>query len=173
MLIIQSLLFVILILMAWQDFKFRAVYWWLFPLLLMALAMIKIKENNWSSLSNDLLYNGLFLGGQILFLTLYFSIKERRRVNIFKAYFGLGDLFFLCCITVYFSFLNYILFYIISLLAIILLTLFTQVMLKKTNPKIPLAGWQAILLLVFLVVDGYGRKIDFTTDLGLVNYLGF
>lgn len=173
MLIVQSLLFVILLFMAWQDFKFRAVYWWLFPLLLMALAVVKVKESNWSSLGNDWLYNGLFLGVQILCLTLYFSIKERRWVNIFKAYFGLGDLLFLCCISVYFSFLNYILFYIVSLFAIILMTLLTQVTAKKTNPKIPLAGWQAMLLLVFLLADRYNGKIDFTTDLALVNYLGF
>lgn len=172
MLTLQSILFAILMWMAWQDFKFRAVYWWLFPLLLIVLVMVKLKEHIWI-LSQDLLYNSAFLAVQMLFLTVYFSIKEQRWVNIFKAYFGLGDLLFLCCLTVYFSFFNYILFYVVSLFTIILMSLLTQVVSRKANPKIPLAGWQAILLLFFILVEGYYERVDLTTDLGLVNYLGF
>lgn len=171
MLILQTFLLLVLALIAWQDFKFRAVYWWLFPLLFALIVMLKMQDSTWSLITNNLLANSLFLGAQLLCLSLYFSIKERRWVNLFKTYFGLGDLLFLCCLTIYFSLLNYILFYVATLFLIILITVCTQWMVKKADPKIPLAGWQAILLFGLLLLEQTPYKIDLISTFGLTNYL--
>lgn len=170
MLLLQGFIFFILMFIAWQDFKFRAVYWWLFVVLLIALMEMKIIQGDWQSFFYDLTCNVMFLGTQLLFLTFYFSIKEKRLVNIFNGYFGLGDLFFLLSITTYFSFFNYVVYYLISLFAVILMSIVIQVLVKKPNPKIPLAGEQALLLMVFMLVDGFLEKVSLTSDLGLINY---
>ncbi|MBB2145779.1 hypothetical protein GM921_09795 [Pedobacter sp. LMG 31464] len=170
MLALQGFTFVILLTIAWQDFKFRAVYWWLFVFLLVALGALKLMQSNWQVLLADMKYNLMFLGSQLFFLMLYFSIKEKKMVNIFNGYFGLGDLFFLLSIATYFSFFNYVVYYLISLFAVILMSITMAFFVEKSNPKIPLAGEQALLLMVFMLLDGFVEKMDLTTDLGLINY---
>jgi hypothetical protein len=170
MLVLQGFIFSILVFIAWQDFRFRAVYWWLFVVLLMALTGFKMMQGNWQILLYDLKCNVMFIGVQLLFLTFYFSIKEKRLVNIFNGYFGLGDLFFLLSITTYLSFFNYVVYYLLSLFAIIVMSIVFQVFVKRPNPKIPLAGEQALLLILFMLVDGLVEKVSLTTDLGLINY---
>lgn len=162
---------VLLMGIAWQDFKFRAVYWWLFPALMLGLGLLKYQESSGNALWLDLAYNVGFLGLQLLFLSLYFSLKEKRWVNIFKAYFGLGDLLFLIIISSYLSFLNYLAFYIWSLCLIVIITLTGKWLNKDQNPKIPLAGEQAILFLMLMLIDFWSKKMDLTSDGWLSAYL--
>ncbi len=171
MLILQLFLLMILVLMAWQDFKFRAIYWWLFPLLLVGLLWLKIDGGEQATIPFNLLTNGLFLSAQFLLLSLYFSIKERKWVNLFKAYFGLGDLLFLLCLTVYFSFLNYILFYIATLFLVILITVLTRLLSLKANTTIPLAGWQALMLCLLMLLELSYGKMTFIDPFGFTSYL--
>jgi hypothetical protein len=170
MLLLQGFTFAILVFIAWQDFKYRAVYWWLFVVLLIALTELKIMQGNWQSFFYDLKCNLMFLGVQLFFLTGYFSLKEKKLVNIFNGYFGLGDLFFLLSISTYFSFFNYVFFYLISLLVIILVSMTIPFFVKKPDPKIPLAGEQALLLMGLMLVDASLETLSLTKDLGLVNY---
>lgn len=171
MVILKCGIFIVLLAIAWQDFKFRAVYWWLFVLLMAGLSALTYVETSGSLIKEHLLYNCSFLGVQLLFLTLYFSVKQKRLVNIFADYFGLGDLLFLLSITVYLSFLNYLFFYLFSLLVVIVVSLGGRALSKNSNPKIPLAGEQAIILLALMIVDLLSSKIDLTNDLWLTAYL--
>lgn len=159
---------IILAAIAWQDFKYKAVYWWLFLLLLVALAIAKIGLTDSSQMSTDLLYNSAFLALQMFVLSLYFSFKERKWINIFNGYFGLGDLFFLLSIAPYLSFVNYIFFYLLSLFVAIVLNFF-----KKGNTEIPLAGQQALALLLAMMADQMLIKLDLTSGIWLNNYLNF
>lgn len=166
--------FIMLVLgcIAVQDFKLRAVYWWLFLLLLAALAQAKFIQTNSQQLIHDFATNVVFLSAQLLFLTVYFSLKERRMVNVFNSYFGLGDLFFLFAICCYFSFFNYILFYLLSLFLSIVISLLLVPIVKNMSSKIPLAGIQALFLMAFLTVDYFNDKVNFTSDVYLLTYLG-
>lgn len=168
MILLTSLIGAILLFIAWQDFKFRAVYWWLFPLLLITLAIAKVWQTNSLQMASDLRYNCAFLGVQLLTLSLYFSLKQRNLVNIFNGYFGLGDLLFLFSIAAYFSVVNYIIFYLLSLFLAIVLSLF-----REANAKIPLAGQQAIALLLIILADQTLIKLDLTSGIWFNNYLGF
>lgn len=171
MFILKFAIWIVLLAIAWQDFKFRAVYWWLFVLLMAGLSALTILGSSASAIGTNLLHNGSFLGVQLLFLTLYFSVKQKRLVNIFADYFGLGDLLFLLSITVYLPFLNYLFFYLFSLLAVILVSIGSKALRKNSNPKIPLAGEQAVMLLVLMLIDTLNNKINLTNDLWLTAYL--
>lgn len=153
-----------------QDFKFRAVYWWLFPLLFFALGLLTYDRTGANQITTNLFANFGFVSLQIALLSIYFSVKERRLVNIFVHHFGIGDLLFLLSVTVYFSLFNYILFYVTSLIMVIVFTLILNQLVKKTNPKIPLAGEQALLLVLFMAVDWFSSTINFITDFWVVNY---
>lgn len=153
-----------------QDFKFRAVYWWLFPLLFFALGLLTYDRTGANQVTTNLFANFGFVFLQLLLLSIYFSVKERRLVNIFAHHFGVGDLLFLLSVTVYFSLFNYILFYVTSLIMVIAFTLILNQLVKKTNPKIPLAGEQALLLVLFMAIDWFSPSINFSADLWVVNY---
>lgn len=171
MFILKCAIWIVLLAIAYQDFKFRAVYWWLFVLLVAGLSALSFVETSGSLIASHLLYNCSFLGVQLLFLTLYFSVKQKRLVNIFAEYFGLGDLLFLLSIMVYLSFLNYLFFYLFSLLVVIVVSIASRAFSKNANPKIPLAGEQALMLLVFMLIDIWSNQIDLTNDLWLTAYL--
>jgi hypothetical protein len=168
MLFLHGLILVTLILIAWQDFKERAIYWWLFLILFITVAQAKVIQYNWQFMLNNLLDNSSFLSIQILCLSLYFSLKEQRWVNIFSRYFGLGDLLFLVGIMPYFTFINYIAFYLLSLLAVMLTCLFFT---KGFKAKIPLAGLQAIVFGLYSIAGLLNKNITLIPA-GFLNYLG-
>lgn len=153
-----------------QDFKFRAVYWWLFPLLFLVLGLLTYDRTGPDQVTANLFANIGFVFLQIVLLSIYFSVKDRRLVNIFAHHFGVGDLLFLLSVTVYFSLFNYIIFYVTSLVMVIVFTLILNQLVKKTNPKIPLAGEQALLLVLFMAIDWLNSSINFSADLWVVNY---
>jgi len=169
---LQLLLFAVLLVMALQDFKHRAIYAWLFLVLFGVLGTMKAMEESWIAMVNDLGYNAAFLGLQILLLSIYFSLKERKWVNIFSTYFGLGDLLFLFSLTAYLSFLHYVFFYVISLICCILASLLISIFSKDFKHMIPLAGMQAIVFTLGIGFSLLDPKIILTSDLGLINFFG-
>ena len=169
---LQLLLLVLLIGLAVQDFRYRAIYAWLFLLLFVVLGCLKLLQGTWMVMLADLGYNTAFLAAQILLLSIYFSIKHRRWINIFKVHFGLGDLLFLLSISVYFSFFNYVLFYLLSLTCSVLASLLINVYVKSFKNSIPLAGIQAVVFALCISVSLFDTKIVLTSDLGLVNLFG-
>jgi len=79
------------------------------------------------------------------------SLRNRKLLNPFSNYFGLGDLLFFLSVTPLFLTYNFILFFICAMVFSIMLQLAFQ---RKMNEKtIPLAGFSALLLLLLLVKD--------------------
>src|SRR5690606_28427269 len=100
----------------YQDFKNREISWFLIPLLLIigvTNALISIDYKDF------LTYAGINLTIVILNLlsvTLFISIKEKKIKNIIDTYLGLGDVLFFFVLTVLFSPFNFIIFFIGSVL---------------------------------------------------------
>tara|TARA_R100001509_G_scaffold165753_1_gene149679 strand:+ start:1308 stop:1628 length:321 start_codon:yes stop_codon:yes gene_type:complete len=90
---------------------------------------------------------------QLLLVTIYFSLKERRFVNIIDKYLGLGDiLFFLSC-SVAFKYDMYIMFLLFSFLTAIVVAFFYMKLFKKKTILIPLAGIMSINLILLISID--------------------
>lgn len=145
-LIMLSLLYIF-----YQDLYYCAVYWLCFPVLAILFVLQRQDEIGLITCLKDAGLNLAFAGIQLGLLWAYFAIKNRKPVHILKHYLGLGDVLFLMVIAFYLSPINYILFYIISLIFVLIITLFQQFLLKKRNLQIPLAGLQALLLCLILV----------------------
>ncbi len=162
MFILRALIILLLGGIFFQDIKSRAVYWFWFPLLIGAFlgeqllqhAPITILLQNWFA-------DMLFLLPQFLLLTLYFCLKERRWVNLTDGLLGWGDVLLLICIGVYFPLMAFILFYLASLVLIVLSWLVWQAISKNSSQEIPLAGIQALLLAVFLVATWIAPGMGF------------
>jgi hypothetical protein len=154
-----------------QDIRSRSVYWWLFPALLIGLLNIRLLEHEpFTIIIRSTGMNLVFLVLQLLIVSAYFSLKHRSWVNITRQLLGWGDILFLAAITVYLSFLNYLLFYLVSLTMSLLIGLSFQAGNGKPG-QIPLAGLQALALALLLGVAWWYRPDDLTSDEGLLYFL--
>ncbi|WP_205943064.1 hypothetical protein, partial [Pedobacter frigidisoli] len=110
--------------------------------------------------------NGLFILFQVFVLSLYISLKNRKPTNIFQGFFGLGDLLFLLCAAFAFSVTYFIVFYILSLLFAIGITLLLKLSAKERLDKVPLAGYQALMLMAVLLYDQFSSSWHMISRVG-------
>jgi hypothetical protein len=143
-----TLLLISLIIIVFQDIKYRAIHI-ILPLLVMAIS-IAINYFDITLQFTDTLYNIIFIIVNIGGLFIYFSIKEKRFFNPIDTMLGKGDIMFFIAITPLFNLKAFILFFIISLIFSLLTHLAINV-LKKVE-TIPLAGYLAIFLSINIVV---------------------
>ncbi len=155
-----------------QDLKFRAVYWWLFVLLFVALGALVLQHDIAVPLGN-LTFNLIFFSLQLILLSVYFAIKHGKLVNITKQYLGWGDVLFLFAITAYLSFSSFVAFYVLSLLLIVFFELIRTTVTKQEVRKIPLAGYQSLLLAVLMLVNDCLYQLDLSNDQWLLPILNF
>lgn len=138
-----------LVLVVFQDLNYRKIHVVL-PVLLFLFSIV-LFNRKLELKSTIYIYNILFFVLIIGVLVLYMSVKNKRLLNPFKHYFGLGDLLFFLGVTPLFLTYNFVLFFILSMVFSLLLQLMIQK--KKEDKTIPLAGYSALLLLLFIGKD--------------------
>lgn len=164
---VMSLLLILI-----QDLKSRAVYWIIFPLLLVALLLLRLLQQFYIlEILHDALINIGFLMLQLLIITLYFSVKTRKRATVIGEMLGWGDILFLIVIAFYLSALNFLFFYIVSLVGSLLLWLLWRLFSSEKNPHIPLAGFQSLIFILFLAGDWWLKYFNLTSDVWLLNLI--
>lgn len=165
MFLIKFVMILCLAFICYQDLIYRAVYWWCFPLLAILLFILKYQFLGLGEILTHTGYGIGFLIIQLLMLWAYFSIRNRKVINLTSDYLGWGDILFLAAITFYLSPGNYVVFYVISLILVLVYTLILALFndsTKKTH--IPLAGLQAALLLVAILIDDRVSKFMLYDD---------
>ena len=149
--IFNLVLVTILMTVAYQDFKCRAISWWLIPLLGLLFFFNGLFYVSIGKLIKYFLLNVGFLAFQMIILTGYFSIKKRKFVNILNEYIGLGDILFFLVLGLFFSPYQFIFFHVIGLF-LVLMVYGTIILLKKDSSKyIPLAGALALILVLLII----------------------
>ncbi len=146
-------LLVLLILITYQDFKYRAVSWVLFPLGFAALLWIQLLEKNHSLFMAYSLVNLLMIAIHLIVISLYFSLKEKEFVLITKNKLGLGDVLCLIILCMGFSPINFICFMLLVLITGLVITLSLKLFIQKLNPKIPLASYLSMGFIVVLILE--------------------
>lgn len=149
-LLLQFATVVILIMMTMQDFKYRAISWFLFPLL----AVVAILSNSQFNIADGVL-NMTFVGLNLALTTLVVSVKHKKFINLFASHLGLGDLFMFLCLSLYFTPLSFFLFYLWSLIFIAISTGIYIMIKRPLQFTVPLAGLQALLLLLHLLSSSF------------------
>jgi hypothetical protein len=152
---------------AWQDYKYRGISWMVFPLMLGIVVADVWFGSKWESIFIYWLANLSFVVLMLVGVTFYFSVKNKRLVNIADTYLGWGDILFFIFLALFFSPLNFMIFLIISLLFVLILVL----VYKKIAQNIPLAGIQSTLLLLVLLSREFGLQIDPMDDLWFIQML--
>ncbi|HSH65967.1 MAG TPA: hypothetical protein VLB84_09255 [Bacteroidia bacterium] len=160
------LIFVSLLVIVFQDFKQRQISWFLIPAAFIGFICKALLHS--IPIVHTFLINTAFILIQLVCLTLYFSLKNKKMLNIVDTYLGLGDVLFLIVICTVFSPVNFILFYLLSMIVTLTgVLIYNVVSTKKTN-DIPLAGAMAGMLLILLISK---PGIDLYNDAYFLNML--
>ena len=155
-----------------QDLKSHSVYWLMFPILISLLLILQYKKyHDLSAIWQPSLINIGFLALQILLVSAYFSIKNKKVINITDQLLGLGDILFLFSVTIYLSVLNFLFFYILSLIIVLFSWTIWKLLSRKTEHAIPLAGLQALMLIALLSYDWWVKNLNLTDDTWLLNLI--
>lgn len=163
------LILLFLIPIVWEDFKSRQITLLWFIGLFLVLIFLNILDP-FIDFWNQLFLNSSFFGLQLILLSAYFSLKNKRLIWIGQIGLGLGDILFLFLLCLYFPFLNYFTFYFISLIwSLLLFGVFIFFSGKKTV-KLPLAGLQALLFIILLIISLI-FDINLRSDTWLLNLL--
>ena len=147
-----------------QDFKSRAISWFLIPLLFIGFigyALLKME------IIELLTYFGINLTlvlTNLLVVTLVISIKEKKFANILTNYLGLGDVLFFLVLTVVFSPFNFLAFYLGSILLTAIVYGGIMLISKQKKMLIPLAGAMSLLLIISIIVEQFVPSIQFYQD---------
>lgn len=147
-----------------QDLLYRAVYWICFPILAILFFVMKASFTGAEEVLKDAWYALIFLTLQLLILSIYFSVKHKKFVNITREYLGWGDVLFLVSLVFYLSPGNYVFFYIASLLLVLFYALLINLTSDKANKHIPLAGLQAALLGMAILVEQIVSNFNLYND---------
>jgi hypothetical protein len=157
MLYLKILLLLILVFILYQDLRYQAVSWIFFVVGLALTLIISIKENYLTDLIVNSTINFLFILFQLGVIYLFTWIKFKRRKNIFKSVFGLGDFLFLIMIIPLFSPLNFVMFFIASIIfTLFVYTILRSIKIYKKN-RVPLAGLQSLFLFIVLISQIFSK----------------
>jgi hypothetical protein len=164
----QTILLVILILLlgvvVFQDFKSRAISWFLIPLLFIGFIVYGLLHINALELLTYFGINFMLVAVNLLCVTLFISIKEKRMTNILKNYLGLGDVLFFLVLTVVFSPFNFIFFYIGSIFITALVYGGLILVRKEKQLLIPLAGVMSFILMITVIAEQFVPSFDLYQD---------
>lgn len=158
---------IILGIIVYQDFKFRAVTWVLFPLLATVIVLDNIFVHALPMVVDFYLINFCFISVQLCLIILYFSFKNKRIVKLWDQHLGAGDILFFMILCLFFSPINFLLFYIGSLLLTVVVVLVLRRSYSSIN-VIPLAGIQSAFLAVLIIVNLFTNRLEFKHDPNLI-----
>ena len=167
--ILLAILIAILLVVVYQDFKSRAISWFLIPLLLMVVLTNAVMTINIEELTIFLGINLLLVLVNMLGVTLIISVKEKRIKNIINSYLGLGDVLFFIVLTTLFSPINFVVFFIGSIFLITLIYGGVMLFRKQQNTLIPLAGAMSLVLIAVLLVQQFTTSFHLYQDLFIIN----
>lgn len=148
----------------YEDFRYRAIHWiWLVILSVLAICLGSIN-------TGFVLTNLSFVLFQLVVLSLYFSIKNRELTNIVNQYLGIGDILYFIPLCLLFSPINFIGFFVTSLIISLTGALIWNVVKPGIQNNIPLAGCMSIVLIPILFM-AWQFDIDLKNDLFLLHLL--
>jgi hypothetical protein len=146
-------IFGILVTCVYQDFKFRAISWIVFPLLLCLSFFLAFDYFGINQTVENSLINSCFILLQYSIVAVYYSVKNKELIIMIDRYIGMGDVLFLLAVTPLFSIAAFIVYILITLITVLFVYGIKVVVTKNTNSLIPLAGVLAIALLVYFILN--------------------
>lgn len=165
-LILKIVLIAFLVILFLQDIRRREISLYL---LLATFATVLALEFSINGIAlADFGLNFLFVVLQVLFLMFYLFFTGRKPAELLKSYLGLGDVLFWLIPTLYFQFLEFILFSLICYIAIVV-GYGIQYLIKRKSATIPMAGFMALFMAIYMAVGWESRCLLGNYILSFIN----
>lgn len=155
----------LLSIVSYQDFKSRAISWFLIPLLLITFIFYGISIIDIPEYITFFSLNVFMLLNILIGTTIVISIKEKKLTNIIDTYLGLGDILFFFILTTLFSPINYFIFLIGSILLFSIIFSINLFISKKKKAFFPLAGAMSVLLIITITTQHFSSSFNFYQDI--------
>lgn len=155
----------LLSIVTYQDFKSRAISWFLIPLLLITFIVYGITVIDITEYITFFSLNVFMLLNILIGTTIVISIKEKKLTNIIDNYLGLGDILFFFILTTLFSPINYFIFLIGSILLFSIIFSINLLISKKKKALFPLAGAMSVLLIITITAQQFTSSFNFYQDI--------
>jgi hypothetical protein len=148
----------------YQDFSERQISWPTLPALFVLFFIEAVTIKSTSLVLTSIAFNLMFIVLQMILLSLWMSLRLKKWTNIIDVYLGLGDLLFFVVLSCIFEPLNFIIFYLSSLMLTLLGYACYRLLQKNGTPEIPLAGSMAIVLIACIIftLSAPGFSLEFT-----------
>ncbi len=146
--VVSGVLVVILLSLAYQDWKERQVSWLFFLPFSGVLIYQSMNVVTLRLFMQNFLFSFGYLIVQMALIWLYFRLKTKRKVTIINTYFGLGDLLLLLIFTLSFSAINYVIFLTLGMLFSIVLHLLIVQFSSIQDNSVPLVTYFSIFYLL-------------------------
>lgn len=162
--ILQLLICLVLLIIMIQDFRFRAVHWILFPVLLILFVTESLFVSKIDDYLDSIFINLLVILLQGLILIAYYKLKGTQFINFIKDRIGLGDLFFVLAMAFAFSWSTFLFYYIAGLLFTLITWLAVRNLIRLKSQLVPLAGMLALfmtlIMLAEIILPDYSRSME-------------
>lgn len=148
MVLIKTIIIIVFLVIFFQDYKNRLVYWFLFPLIAILSATIQFVKMGVISTAVNSLFNLFFIGIIILICYLYSKFKINRN---FSEVMGIGDILLFIGISFTFSIVSFLIVFVFSLV----FALSLHLVLKNNNSDktVPLAGYMSMFFGIVYLID--------------------
>lgn len=157
-----------LAMVVWQDFRYRAVYVWLFPLLAIGVVAHSIVLGVFSM--SSVAVNLLLIAVQLGLLNALVYWRTHKWLMHGEQWMGWGDIAFFAVSACCFSTINFVVFYVVSLF-IVLFAALAAMAFGRFVKNIPLAGGQALLLVLVMLADYANRGRRLYIDIDMVIFV--
>jgi hypothetical protein len=169
MVLLSIILIILLFSIAYQDFKYLQVSLYIYLATFFIAFFINLTTNGLKELLSFTLTNFALLLIQLAVILFYIFVKDKKVSTLFK-YIGLGDFVFFAVICLMLSPLNFIVFQIVSFLVILALHFFLKKV-RTFNNVVPLAGYQALMSIILILLDWSISSFSRFNDAFLMTYL--
>ncbi len=164
--IIPFIIIAILLIIVYQDLKYRLIH---ISLLILLFSLSLIFWYLRINIISIILYNSAFLSINLIILKVYTVLSKKEKTEDLIYGLGIGDILLFYAVTPLFSTLNYILFFTTGLIFTVVLHLLISIFVTP-NKLIPLAGYLSIYLIVYILYFKFVNKNFFFDLLILTNY---
>jgi hypothetical protein len=158
---------------AYQDFRYRAIHWFLFLSLAFLLVLDGLNSHPANQYGLSVIFNIILILLQFTILFLFYHIRGRSIRSLLNTTIGSGDIIFIFSLSLAFSWQNFLFYYIGAMIFSILAWLILRTILHPKSELIPFAGLMSvfcfILFLIELMVPGFTR---FSNDLFMMIFNG-
>jgi hypothetical protein len=162
-----GIIIIILVLIAYQDYQERAVSFWVFPVLAGLFITYHFMDISMPEYLFNTVINLSFCVIQYLVLTLYFSVRHKQVIHIADKFLGWGDIVMTLVLCLVFPPLVFFLFFFVSLLVATILGIY----LHYHHKTIPLAGIQAIVLIIWIMMVRFIIGFSIYDDSWIIDFL--